>query len=211
MKGQAFRLFLLLPNKETKGRCRRRWEARPKSTNIFFYISEHLCIFSRKQQPFLNSYWSAGCGAFLQVSALASPWLDDCANFTPTPEENDQFSGNHSQSNSRSKPIHFYQQTNYTPLVISGNDKNKQTRSTARNTLLRYKMIGAPKKFKKWPRILFRPKTNHTCYQKPNSSRNTVHLRNVKNVSNYFFKVGIKACQRFISSERSDSSSKTGE
>jgi hypothetical protein len=33
---------------------------------------------------------------FLQVSALASHWLEDCANFTPTPEENDQYSANHS-------------------------------------------------------------------------------------------------------------------
>jgi hypothetical protein len=29
-------------------------------------------------------YGSAGFGTFLQVSALASQWLDDCANFTPT-------------------------------------------------------------------------------------------------------------------------------
>jgi hypothetical protein len=29
-------------------------------------------------------YWSAGFGTFLQVSALASYWLGDCANFTPT-------------------------------------------------------------------------------------------------------------------------------
>ena len=37
----------------------------------------------------LDAYWSAGCGTFLQVSALASHWLEDCANYTPTPEEND--------------------------------------------------------------------------------------------------------------------------
>jgi hypothetical protein len=30
---------------------------------------------------------SAGFGRFLQVSALASHWLEDCANNTPTPEE----------------------------------------------------------------------------------------------------------------------------
>jgi hypothetical protein len=29
---------------------------------------------------FLASYWSAGFGTFLQVSALASQWLEDCAN-----------------------------------------------------------------------------------------------------------------------------------
>jgi hypothetical protein len=31
----------------------------------------------------------------LQVSALASHWLEDCANFTPTPEENDQYNASH--------------------------------------------------------------------------------------------------------------------
>jgi hypothetical protein len=44
----------------------------------------------------LASYWSAGFGTFLQVSALASRWLEDCANFTPTSEENDQYSAKHS-------------------------------------------------------------------------------------------------------------------
>jgi hypothetical protein len=44
---------------------------------------------------FLASYWSARFGRFLQVSALASHWLEDCANITPTPEENDQYSANH--------------------------------------------------------------------------------------------------------------------
>ncbi len=52
-----------------------------------------------------------GFGRFLQVSALASHWLDDCANFTPMPEENDHYSANHSQCNTSSKPIHFYQWT----------------------------------------------------------------------------------------------------
>jgi hypothetical protein len=45
---------------------------------------------------FLVSYWLAELGTFLQVSALASHWLEDCANFTPTPEENEQYSANHS-------------------------------------------------------------------------------------------------------------------
>jgi hypothetical protein len=39
---------------------------------------------------FLASYWSAG------ISALASYWLEDWAIFTPMPEENDQYSANHS-------------------------------------------------------------------------------------------------------------------
>jgi hypothetical protein len=45
---------------------------------------------------FLDFYWSAGFGTFLQVSAPASHWLENCANFTPTPEEGDQYSANHS-------------------------------------------------------------------------------------------------------------------
>jgi hypothetical protein len=30
--------------------------------------------------------WSAGLGTFLQVLALASHWLKDCAKFSSTPE-----------------------------------------------------------------------------------------------------------------------------
>ncbi len=68
---------------------------------------------------------------------------------------------------------------------IYSNNKNKQLTLlsqrklalTARNTLLHYKIIGAPKKFKKWPRPLFSPKTNHTRHQKPNPSRETVPLK----------------------------------
>jgi hypothetical protein len=42
---------------------------------------------------FLASYWSEGFGRFLQVSALAFHWLmEDYANFTLTPEENNQAS-----------------------------------------------------------------------------------------------------------------------
>ncbi len=44
---------------------------------------------------FLASYWSVGFGTFLQVSALASHWLKDCANCKlysmPIPEENDKY------------------------------------------------------------------------------------------------------------------------
>jgi hypothetical protein len=39
---------------------------------------------------------SAVFGPSLQASALASHWLDDCANFMPKPEENSQYSANHS-------------------------------------------------------------------------------------------------------------------
>jgi hypothetical protein len=42
---------------------------------------------------FLVSYWSAGfgTGTFLQVSALATYWLEVCAYSLPTPEKNDQY------------------------------------------------------------------------------------------------------------------------
>jgi hypothetical protein len=43
----------------------------------------------------------------LQVSALASHWMEDYANITLTPEENNQYSDNYSQCNTSSKPIHF--------------------------------------------------------------------------------------------------------
>jgi hypothetical protein len=41
---------------------------------------------------------------------------------------------------------------------------------------LQYKIFGAPKKFKKCSRPLHRPKTNHSCHQKPTPSRKTVPL-----------------------------------
>jgi hypothetical protein len=47
---------------------------------------------------FIDFYWSTGFGRFLQLSALASHWLKDYANFTQTPEENDQYSVNQSYS-----------------------------------------------------------------------------------------------------------------
>jgi hypothetical protein len=87
---------------------------------------------------FLAFYWSAGFGTFLQVSALASHWLKDYANFTQAPEENDQYSVN---TQYISKPIHFYQ------LIITkffcGKYKNKpltlfsqrKLALTAKNTL----------------------------------------------------------------------------
>jgi hypothetical protein len=40
---------------------------------------------------FLGSYWSAGFGTFLQVSALASYWLEECAKCSSTPEENNKY------------------------------------------------------------------------------------------------------------------------
>jgi hypothetical protein len=37
-----------------------------------------------------------GFGKFLQVLTLTSHWLNDFANFTPTLEENNQYSANYS-------------------------------------------------------------------------------------------------------------------
>jgi hypothetical protein len=54
---------------------------------------------------FLDSYWSAGFGTFLQVSDLASHWLKDCANCTPTPEKNNKYSANHSKSKAVSEML----------------------------------------------------------------------------------------------------------
>jgi hypothetical protein len=48
-----------------------------------------------KKTGFLAFNWSAEFGKFLQVPALASHWLEDCAN-SPTLEANDQCSANHS-------------------------------------------------------------------------------------------------------------------
>jgi hypothetical protein len=76
---------------------------------------------------FLAFYWSAGFWTFLQVSALASHWLEDCANVTPTPEENDH------ATQSQSLLVLYKQQANpllsmynYTPLAIGRYDKIKE-------------------------------------------------------------------------------------
>ncbi len=45
----------------------------------------------------------------------------------------------------------------------------------SKETGIKYKIIGAKKKF--WPHPLFRPRTDHACYQKPNASRETAPLR----------------------------------
>ncbi len=80
--------------------------------------------------------------------------------------------------NTSSKPIPLLSMNNYTSLVISGIDKNKQVTLwskcklllTARMQILRHKVIGPTKKNLKMARSLFRPKSNHTCHQSPNQS-----------------------------------------
>jgi hypothetical protein len=82
---------------------------------------------------YLFFFWwqdAAPFGTFLRVSDLASHWLEDCANCTPTPEENDKYRVpvqcqpllvQYKQQDNSLLSVH-----NYTPIVISGNDKNKQ-------------------------------------------------------------------------------------
>jgi hypothetical protein len=60
---------------------------------------------------FLASYWSAGFGTFLQVSALASHWL---LQILRQRRRKTQYSANHSLCNASSKPIQAM--NNYTPL-----------------------------------------------------------------------------------------------
>jgi hypothetical protein len=76
---------------------------------------------------FHGFHWASESGTFLQVSALDAHWLEECANFTPTLEKN----GGKKQR--QPLLVQYKQQANpllsmhnYTPHVISGNDKNKQ-------------------------------------------------------------------------------------
>jgi hypothetical protein len=74
---------------------------------------------------------------------------------------------------------------NNTPLVISRSDKNKQLTLlrqlklalTAKINFLRYKNIGAPKKFKKMPRLLIKPSSGNFCQKFGNLSHETVPFR----------------------------------
>ncbi len=132
---------------------------------------------------FLASYCSAGIGAFLQVLALLSIGSRFeqvlCQRRRKTTHTTPTLSA--IQAANQSTVHVLLSMHNYTPLVISRNDKNKQPTLlstsklalTARNTLLRFKIIGAPKQLKKWSFPLFSPKTNPTCHQKPNPSRET--------------------------------------
>jgi hypothetical protein len=61
--------------------------------SVFLAVYLGLTMLVACTQPgFLTSYWSARFWTFLQVSALTSHWLEDCANCKPTPEENYKFS-----------------------------------------------------------------------------------------------------------------------
>jgi hypothetical protein len=77
-------------------------------------------------QVFVASYWSAGFGTYLQVSALASHWLEHCANFTPKqggkqPIQRQPLLGQYKHQANPLLSIYTY-----IPLVSSRNDKIKQ-------------------------------------------------------------------------------------
>jgi hypothetical protein len=64
---------------------------------------------------------------FIQVSALDSHWLEDCANFTPMLEKATNTAPTTlSAIQAASKSTFINTLHNYTPLVISKNDKNMQ-------------------------------------------------------------------------------------
>jgi hypothetical protein len=59
------------------------------------------------------------------------------------------------------------------PLTLLGQRKLALTVRNSTLHFLCYKIIGAPKKFKNWPRPLFRSRTDHACPQMPNPSRDS--------------------------------------
>ncbi len=94
----------------------------------------------------------------------------------------------------------------YTPLT-----SQRKLTLTARNAILRYNIIGVPKKLNKWPRLLFRPWTNHTCHQKPNLSCETVLLKEkiiqILNEVHYFTCWGVLPQMLMQKLARADASS----
>jgi hypothetical protein len=59
-----------------------------------------------EKRRYLNNH----SGDFPQVILIVPSHVpNNCANFTPAPEKNDQYSTNHSKCNTSSKPNHFYQ------------------------------------------------------------------------------------------------------
>ncbi len=79
-----------------------------KAKRVFLAVHASLRSLDNVSGPgFLAFYWSAGFGKFLQVLTLASHWLEDCENFSPTPEENDRYSTNHYWCNTSSRSVQF--------------------------------------------------------------------------------------------------------
>jgi hypothetical protein len=68
------------------------------------------------------SYWSAGFGTFLQVSAVVSHWLEDTTNVGgKRPIQRQPLFVQCKKQDNLLLSMH-----NYTPLVISRNDQNNQ-------------------------------------------------------------------------------------
>jgi hypothetical protein len=149
-----------------------------KAKSVFFAVNASLRWLNNVSGAYLIQVSSLligpqEVGRFLQVSALASHWLEDCANFTPTPVENDQYRANHSCQ--WTIILHLW----IAGMTIANIISQLKLALTTRNILSRYKIIRATKKFKKLIRPLFRPKTYHTCHQKTNSSCETIPLSRV--------------------------------
>ncbi len=67
-------------------------------------------------------------GTFLQVLALASHWLEDCANCTPMAQENDQYSADRSKCNTTASQFTFINAQLYFTF-----DKRVMTKKAASN------------------------------------------------------------------------------
>ncbi len=97
--------------------------------NVFLAVNASLCWLNNVSgvyfvQVSLLLIGLRGLGTFLQASALASFGLEDCANFTPTPGENDQLSRQLLLVQFKQQANPLLSMHNYTPFVISGNDEN---------------------------------------------------------------------------------------
>ncbi len=79
--------------------CLTRWICRGRGQFLNF-----LAMFP----GFLASYWSAGFGTLLQVSAFALHWLEDCENFTPTSKDNNQYSAASQSFNQHKIILHLW-------------------------------------------------------------------------------------------------------
>ncbi len=110
---------------------------------------------------FLASYWSEGFGTFLQVSTLASIWMDGgLCTFYANAGGKQPITAPTTLSAIKQQANPLLSIHNYNPL-ISRNDKNKQLTLLSQRKLalavrniiyryvhfLQYKIFGAPKNF----------------------------------------------------------------
>jgi hypothetical protein len=75
-------------------------------------------------------------------------WLADCANCTPTLEENDKYSTNHSKYNTSSKSIHFSRCTIILYLSLAGMTKISKLAFTEQIMIGFWKFGGTANKIK---------------------------------------------------------------